>query len=79
MIYVIWNNGAAQQAMGYWLKSFNTNPPPVPGTHFSIPQINNRELTSYLIVGPYCILILGSAKYNAWYLHCDGFDLGLAL
>ncbi|KAF3390692.1 Pantothenate transporter liz1 [Talaromyces pinophilus] len=41
MIYVIWNNGAVQPAMGYWLKSFNTHPPPVPGTHFSIPQINN--------------------------------------
>jgi MFS transporter, ACS family, pantothenate transporter len=46
MIYVIWNNGAVQPAMGYWLKSFNTHPPPVPGTHFSIPQINNRELSS---------------------------------
>jgi hypothetical protein len=43
MIYVIWNNGGYQPAMGYWLKSFNSNPPPVPGVKFSIPDINNRK------------------------------------
>ncbi|EEA23625.1 hypothetical protein EYB25_006348 [Talaromyces marneffei] len=41
LLYVVWNNGVPQQAMGYWLKSFNANPPLVPGTHFSIPEINN--------------------------------------
>ncbi|KAJ9602537.1 hypothetical protein H2200_013080 [Cladophialophora chaetospira] len=40
MLYVIWNNGGFQPAMGYWLKSFNKKPPPVPGTHFTIPEIN---------------------------------------
>jgi hypothetical protein len=43
MIYVVWNNGGYQPAMGYWLKSFNSNPPPVPGVRFSIPDINNRK------------------------------------
>ncbi|RAO67586.1 uncharacterized protein BHQ10_003598 [Talaromyces amestolkiae] len=41
LLYVIWNNGSLQPAMGYWLKSFNKTPPPVPGTHYSISQINN--------------------------------------
>lgn len=45
MIYVIWNNGIPQVAMGYWLKSFSSKPPPVPGTTFSIPEINNRKLS----------------------------------
>ncbi|KIV93566.1 hypothetical protein PV10_04772 [Exophiala mesophila] len=40
MLYVIWNNGGFQPAMGFWLKSFNKEPYPVPGTHFTIPQIN---------------------------------------
>lgn len=43
MLYVIWNNGGYQPAMGYWLKSFNKEPYPVPGTHFTIPQINYCE------------------------------------
>lgn len=43
MLYVIWNNGGFQPAMGYWLKSFNKKPNPVPGTHFTIPEINYRE------------------------------------
>jgi ACS family pantothenate transporter-like MFS transporter len=29
--------------MGYWLKSFDKKPFPVPGTTFSVPQINNCE------------------------------------
>ncbi|KAE9990128.1 hypothetical protein EG327_001816 [Venturia inaequalis] len=41
LLYVIWNNAIPQVAMGYWLKSFNKTPPPVPGIHFSVPQINN--------------------------------------
>ncbi|KAM0424849.1 hypothetical protein ACHAPT_009905 [Fusarium lateritium] len=44
LIYVVWNNGYPQLAMGYWLKSFNTEPAPVPGKHFSVPQINNLPL-----------------------------------
>ncbi|EED22606.1 pantothenate transporter, putative [Talaromyces stipitatus ATCC 10500] len=41
LLYIIWNNGGPQPAMGYWLKSFNKEPPPVPGTHYSVSQINN--------------------------------------
>ncbi|KAM5349686.1 hypothetical protein ACJ41O_006191 [Fusarium nematophilum] len=44
MIYVLWNNAYGQAAMGYWLKSFNADPPPVPGKSFSIPEINNLPL-----------------------------------
>jgi len=29
--------------MGYWLKSFDAKPAPVPGVTFTVPQINNRE------------------------------------
>lgn len=44
MCYIVWNNGSPQTAMGYWLKSFNnkTNPP-LPGTTFTVAEINNRE------------------------------------
>jgi MFS family permease len=40
MLYVIWNNGVYQPGMGFWLKSFNKEPFPVPGTRFSVPEIN---------------------------------------
>lgn len=32
--------------MGYWLKSFNKSPSPVPGVSFTVPQINNLPLVS---------------------------------
>lgn len=41
LLYVIWNNAIPQVAMGYWLKSFNHKPYPVPGKHFTVPEINN--------------------------------------
>ncbi|CAM1502329.1 Fc.00g043130.m01.CDS01 [Cosmosporella sp. VM-42] len=44
LLYVVWNNGWPQVAMGYWLKSFNKNPPPLPGKSFSVPEINNLPL-----------------------------------
>ncbi|TVY58480.1 Pantothenate transporter liz1 [Lachnellula cervina] len=46
LMYIVWNNGIPQPAMGYWLKSFDKKPPPLPGTHFTVPQINNIPLTS---------------------------------
>jgi MFS family permease len=47
MLYVIWNNGGPQAAMGYWLKSFNkAKNPPVPGVHFSVSDINQLPLTT---------------------------------
>ncbi|CAK7203795.1 hypothetical protein SEUCBS139899_006543 [Sporothrix eucalyptigena] len=44
LLYILWNNSSYQNAMGYWLKSFNTDPPPVPGVSFTIRQINNLPL-----------------------------------
>lgn len=42
MLYIVWNNGGPQAAMGYWLKSFNKTPAPVPGVTFTVSQINTR-------------------------------------
>ncbi|POS69530.1 hypothetical protein DHEL01_v212076 [Diaporthe helianthi] len=44
LCYVVWNNGWAQPAMGYWLKSFNETPAPLPGTSFSVAEINDLPL-----------------------------------
>ncbi|KAJ3546017.1 hypothetical protein NM208_g2219 [Fusarium decemcellulare] len=44
LMYILWNNANPQAAMGYWLKSFNSQPPPVPGKSFSVPEINNLPL-----------------------------------
>jgi ACS family pantothenate transporter-like MFS transporter len=41
LLYIVWNNGAPQPAMGYWLKSFNAKQQPVPGKTYTIEQINN--------------------------------------
>lgn len=41
LIYVVWNNGLMQAAMGYWLKSFNKTPAPVPGVSYTVAQIND--------------------------------------
>ncbi|KAB8261446.1 allantoate permease [Aspergillus pseudonomiae] len=46
LLYIVWNNGYPQPGMGYWLKSFNTTPAPVPGTSFSVPQINNYPMVT---------------------------------
>ncbi|PWY89167.1 putative allantoate permease [Aspergillus heteromorphus CBS 117.55] len=40
-IYILWNNAYPQAGMGYWLKSFDKTPEPVPGTTFTVPQIDN--------------------------------------
>ncbi|KAL1874328.1 hypothetical protein Daus18300_003692 [Diaporthe australafricana] len=45
LCYVVWNNGWLQPATGqYWLKSFNETPAPVPGTSFSVADINDLPL-----------------------------------
>ncbi|KAH0279185.1 MFS general substrate transporter, partial [Aureobasidium melanogenum] len=49
LLYIIWNNGAPQAGMGYWLKSFNAHPPPVPGRNYTVPQINNLPLPNTAI------------------------------
>ncbi|SCV47298.1 related to transporter protein [Fusarium fujikuroi] len=49
LLYILWNNGNPQAAMGYWLKSFNDKPAPVPGTSFTVPEINNLPIPSTAI------------------------------
>ncbi|CAK7274848.1 hypothetical protein SEPCBS119000_006382 [Sporothrix epigloea] len=50
LLYVFWNNGGYQNAMGYWLKSFNAVPPPVPGVSFTIREINSLPLVCVAIL-----------------------------
>jgi ACS family pantothenate transporter-like MFS transporter len=49
MLYVIWNNGGPQPAMGYWLKSFDKKPAPLPGVTFTVPQINDCKSWPHFI------------------------------
>ncbi|KAJ5635812.1 allantoate permease, partial [Penicillium longicatenatum] len=49
LCYIVWNNGIAQLGMGYWLKSFNATPAPVPGTSYSVAQIDNLPLITTAI------------------------------
>ncbi|KAJ5884769.1 hypothetical protein N7495_009279 [Penicillium taxi] len=46
LLYIVWNNGWPQAGMGYWLKSFNKTPAPVPGVSFTVPQINDLPLVT---------------------------------
>ncbi|KAL4778273.1 major facilitator superfamily domain-containing protein [Aspergillus varians] len=46
LIYIVWNNGYPQAGMGYWLKSFNADPPPVPGKSYTVAEINDLPLVS---------------------------------
>ncbi|CAG8948088.1 unnamed protein product [Penicillium salamii] len=61
LLYIVWNNGIPQPSMGYWLKSFNKDPPPVPGTSYTVPQINNRELPL-----PTTAVLIGMGLIWAW-------------
>lgn len=63
LLYVIWNNSSIQQPMGYWLKSFNAKPPPVPGTSWTVSQINILPL-------PATAIFVVAALIFAWI--CDG-------
>jgi hypothetical protein len=47
LLYVVWNNGYPQIGMGYWLKSFNATPAPLPGTTYTVAQIDNCESRSH--------------------------------
>ncbi|KAL6365833.1 hypothetical protein LRP88_00411 [Fusarium phalaenopsidis] len=49
LLYILWNNGNPQAAMGYWLKSFNAQPPPMPGKSFSVPEINSLPIPTTAI------------------------------
>ncbi|KAJ5107461.1 allantoate permease, partial [Penicillium angulare] len=46
LLYIVWNNGYPQVGMGYWLKSFNATPAPVPGKSFTVAQIDNLPLVT---------------------------------
>ncbi|KAK7417425.1 hypothetical protein QQX98_004544 [Neonectria punicea] len=59
MLYVVWNNGWPQAGMGYWLKSFNTDPAPVPGKSYSVADINNLPI-------PTTAIFVGMALVWAW-------------
>jgi ACS family pantothenate transporter-like MFS transporter len=48
--------------MGYWLKSFNADPAPLPGTTYTVAQINNREFNFRLYI------LINSANYIYKYL-----------
>ncbi|KAH8659763.1 allantoate permease [Xylariales sp. PMI_506] len=52
LLYIVWNNAFPLAAMGYWLKSFNATPAPVPGVSFTVAQINDLPLptTGVLVV-----------------------------
>ncbi|KAK0449049.1 major facilitator superfamily domain-containing protein [Desarmillaria tabescens] len=47
--YVLLVNGGVQSPMQYWMKSFNTTPPPVPGMRFSVTQIQLLPLPATAI------------------------------
>jgi len=49
LLYVIWNNGGIQNPIGYYLKSFNTKPYPVPGKSYTVSQINTIPLVGQAI------------------------------
>ncbi|KAL7419273.1 hypothetical protein Q5752_006110 [Cryptotrichosporon argae] len=60
LCYIVWNNGGVStNPMGYYLKSFNASPAPVPGRSYTVAQIDNYPLvtTTVLIV---------SALFMAW-------------
>jgi hypothetical protein len=64
--------------MGFWLKSFNAKPPPVPGTSFSVPDINYRESRPTKTANSVNVNLISSASCHDGYLRWCRFDLGLA-
>lgn len=70
LCYVVWNNGFAQPAMGFWLKSFNKKPAPVPGVSYTIPQINDLPLVTTAVFVPmafiWAILSDGPCRGARW-------------
>jgi ACS family pantothenate transporter-like MFS transporter len=66
ILYVIWNNAWPQQPMGFYLKSFNAKPAPVPGRSYSISQINLLPLPANAIqvFGSYIFAWLSDGPYG---------------
>jgi len=77
MIYVLWNNMIPQPPMPYWLKSFQDKPNPVPGTNFSVEQINQRESGSRS--SSVWTQLIGSSARQRRYLYRGLARLGLVL
>jgi len=59
MLFGVWGISSPQNPLLYYLKSFNAKPAPVPGRHFTIPQINN-----YPTVGT--ALLVVTALFGGW-------------
>lgn len=79
LIYVVWNNGFFQPAMGYWLKSFNATPPPVPGTTYTVAQINDRKskLAQHDQYVLYVVLTSPhSSNCHYWYIRSGSIRVG---
>ncbi|KAK4703727.1 MFS transporter, ACS family, pantothenate transporter, partial [Phenoliferia sp. Uapishka_3] len=70
ILYALYLPGGPQQAMGYWLKSFNAKPAPVPGHRYTVPQINLLPLPASAIAAVTCILFTwisdGPLKGRRW-------------
>ncbi|KAJ7083601.1 major facilitator superfamily domain-containing protein [Mycena belliarum] len=70
--YVLWNNGnlREQTPIQYWLKSFNIEPFPVPGTHFTVSQIQLLPLPATAIFVVTALILAwisdGAAKGLRW-------------
>lgn len=58
MVYVIWNNSGIHQPMGFWLKSFDSIPSPVPGVTYTVSQINLLPLPA---IGMFVVAALAYA------------------
>ncbi|KAF7324909.1 MFS general substrate transporter [Mycena kentingensis (nom. inval.)] len=68
--YVLWNNGNIQSPFQYWLKSFNVKPYPVPGTHWTVSQIQLLPLPATAIFVVTALLLAwisdGPLKGKRW-------------
>ncbi|KAK0190018.1 major facilitator superfamily domain-containing protein [Armillaria mellea] len=66
IVYVLWFNGTVPIPAQYWLKSFNTSPPPVPGKSFSVAQVQLLPLPTIAIaiVGAFTIACLSDGPFK---------------
>ncbi|KAJ7066190.1 major facilitator superfamily domain-containing protein [Mycena amicta] len=76
-LYVLGFNAGVQSPMQYWLKSFNTAPHPVPGTSYTVSQIQLLPLptTAVFVVAALTVAWIsdGPAKGVRWpFIACGG-------
>ncbi|KAI5478848.1 hypothetical protein MNV49_004580 [Pseudohyphozyma bogoriensis] len=85
VMYALYNSGTPQQAMGYWLKSFNTTPAPVPGRTYTVSQINLLPIPYLAIAAFSCVVFTsisdGPLKGRRWpiVLLCMGGNFAVSL